>query len=227
MDYTTTNYSTSAGDVFVASLQNVMANFLLFLPQLLSALLILIIGIVLAYIVAGIVRRIIEFTRIDRAVERLGAHSDLKRTGIHFSLAGVLSWIVRWLIIIATIITVAGVLNLPQINVFLNQILLFIPNIFVAVIILTVGFIVGDFLERVIREATGMSRLTAGNRELLGLIAKYAAIVFSVTAALIQLRIATPLIEILFAGLVLALALAFGLGGREHASRLLDRISPR
>lgn len=227
MDYTTTNYSPTAGDVFVASLQNVMANFLLFLPKFLSALIILIIGIVLAYIVAGIVRRVIEFTRIDRAVERLGTHSNLKRTGIHFNLAAVLAWVVKWLIILATIMTVAGILNLVAINIFLNQILLFIPNILVAVVILTVGFVVGDFLERLTREATGLSNLPEGNRELIGLIAKYATIIFSVTAALIQLHIATSLIQILFAGIVLALALAFGLGGRDHASRLLDRISPR
>jgi hypothetical protein len=226
MDYTT-NYTTSAGDVFIASLQNVMANFLLFLPKLLSALVILVIGIILAVIVAGIVRRLVELTRIDRAVERLGTHSDLKRTGIHFTLSGALAWIVKWLIILATIIAVAGILNLEQLNVFLNQILLFIPNIFVAVVILTVGFILGDFLERFIRGATGLANLPAGNRELLGLIAKYAAIVFSVTAALIQLHIATSLIQMLFGGLVLALALAFGLGGREHASRLLDRVAPR
>lgn len=226
MDYTT-NYTTSAGDVFVASLQNVMANFLLFLPKLLSAVVILVIGLILASIVSGIVRRVVEYTKIDAIVERLGTHTNLKRTGIHFSFSGMLAWIVKWLIILATLITVAGVLDLQQINVFLNQILLYIPNIFVAVVILTIGFLVGDFLERFIRDASGLSHLAIGNREVLGLVAKYGTIVFAVTAALIQLRIATSLIQMLFGGVVLALALAFGLGGREHASRLLDRISPR
>lgn len=227
MDYTTTNYTTSAGDVFVASLQNVMANFLLFLPKLLGALVILIIGLILASIIAGIVRRVVEYTRIDNVVQRLDTHSSMKRAGIHFSLSSMLAWVVKWLIILATLITVAEVLDLQQINAFLNQILLYIPNIFVAVVILTIGFLAGDFLQRFIRGAAGPAHLTAGNRELLGLVAKYGAIVFAVTAALIQLRIATSLIQMLFGGVVLALALAFGLGGREHASRLLDRISPR
>ena len=225
MDYT--NYTTSAGDVFIASLQNVMANFLLFLPNFLTAIIILIIGIIVAYIIAGTVRRIVEFTKIDRVVERLGTHSILKRTGIHFTLSGVLAWIVKWLIILATVITVAGILNLEQITIFLNQILFFIPNIFVAVVILTAGFILGDFLERFIKSAASLSHLSLGGRDLLGLTAKYATIIFSITAALVQLHIATSLIQMLFGGIVLALALAFGLGGKEHASRLLDRIAPR
>lgn len=228
MDYTATNgYTPTAGDVFVASLQNVMANFLLFLPKLLSALLILIIGIVLAYVVAAIVRRVIEFIGVDKAIQRLDTHASLKRTGIHFSLAAVLAWIVKWLIILATIMTAANVLDLVAINLFLNQFILFIPNIFVAVIMLTAGFVVGDFLERFVRGAVSLSHLPEGNRELLGMAAKYATIIFSATAALVQLHIAASLIQIMFGGLVLSLALAFGLGGREHASRLLDRIAPR
>lgn len=227
MDYTTTNYTASAGDVFVASLQNVMANFLLFLPKLLSALLILVVGILLAYFMAGIVRRLVEMTRADRVIEGVGAYAVFKRSGFHFSLSRVLASIAKWFILVATFIAVAGVLDLQQLNAFLNQLLLYIPNILVAVVILTAGFVIGEFVEHIIGGAGTLTAFSQGSRDMVGLIARYSIIALSVAAALIQLRIATSLVQMLFGGLVLALSLAFGLGGREHASRLLDRIAPR
>ncbi len=226
MDYTTTTYTPGIGQQFTASLQNVFYTFLLFLPKLVAAIIIFIVGYVLAVVLAKVVRRIVAFSRIDRVVQDVETHSHLRSAGIHFIPSVVLGVITKWLVMIATLVTIAGVLNLQQINLFLNQLLLYIPNILVAIVIVTVGFIVGDFLERLVK-GMQFSSISLGDKQVISLVAKYGTVIFAITAALVQLKIATSLIQMLFGGLVLTLTLAFGLGGREHAAKLLDKVYPR
>lgn len=216
----------NTGTLFLLSLQNVFGQFLTFLPKLIGAIVILIVGLLVASIVSGVVRRLIRYIGIDAIIQRIETYSALKKMGIHFTLSAALAWVIKWLIIIATFVTVADNLGLQQINIFLTSVLLYIPNVFVAIAILAIGFVAGDALKKVVVSGLGgSSTISPSNMLVLGDVAKYAVIVFSVMAALIQLKIAPSLVQMLFGGIVLALALAFGLGGREHASRWLDKIS--
>jgi hypothetical protein len=123
---------------------------------------------------------------------------------------------------------VADILKWPQITSFFNDVAHYLPKVIIAVLVLLAGFILGGGLQELVVKTVKASTLPAHSAGLIGAIARWSVIIFSIMAALIQLGIATDLIKILFTGLVgmLALAggLAFGLGGRDHASAWLDKV---
>jgi hypothetical protein len=220
----TYGYFSNLGDVTVASLQTVWYNFLQFLPNLLGALIILIVGWIVASLLGSLVRKAVATTGIDAVVERSGLNARLNLSAKYQLLSTLIGSLVKWLIIIATLIAAAGTLNLPQISDFLNQVLAYIPRVIVAVAILTIGMLAAEFMATLITRGLQASKLPVKNKQILGTVAKYAIIVFAVMAALTQLNIVPQLIQIAFGGLVLTLALAFGLGGREEAARLLAKL---
>ncbi len=219
----TYGYIANIGDVTAASLRTVWFNFLQFLPNILGAIVVLIIGWIIASLLGGLVKKLVQSTGVDGVVERSGLNTRFNFSAKYPLLSGAIGALVKWLIIIATLVAVAGILNLPQITDFLNQVLAYIPRAIVAIAILTIGMLAAEFVANLVTKSLHASNLPVKNKHLLGLLAKYAIIVFSIMAALTQLNIVPQLIQIAFGGLVLALALAFGLGGREEAARLLAK----
>ena len=195
-------------------------QFVEYLPLILGAALALIVGFFIASVIGRLTTRIVRSTGVDTWVQRAGINEQFRlRDGSSYALlSGMVGSIVKWLIILATLGVAADILNMPQVNEFIGQIFAYIPNVIVAVIILTVGFLGSSYAAELIRN---MRATLPGNRDAVATFARYSILVFSVMAALTQLRIVPNLIEILFAGLVFALALAFGLGGREQASEAL------
>jgi hypothetical protein len=215
------NYFQNLSAVTAASLQSAWFNLLQYLPKIVGALIILILGWIIASAVGSVVRRVVRLFSVDEMVERAGVNERFMMTGKYKLLSGMLGQLAKWFIILAVLIAAANTLNLPQISVFLNQIALYIPRAIVAVVILVVGILLGDIVKNVLTGAMQASKLPVPRKKMVASVAKYAIIVFSVMAALTQLGIVPHLIQILFGGLVLALALAFGLGGRDEAARLL------
>jgi hypothetical protein len=119
-------------------------------------------------------------------------------------------------------------LGIPQITEFLNEVARYIPNVIVAVVILAIGLVIGNFIENVVVSAVSASRIPTSSAGFLGGVAKWSIVVFALLAALVQLGVATSLVQILFTGLVAMIALAgglaLGLGGREKAAKWLDRL---
>jgi hypothetical protein len=220
----TYGYFSNIGDVTAASLQTAWFKFVQYIPQIIGALIILIIGWIVASVLGKVAQKLIELTGIDAIVERSRLNDRLKVSRRYHLLSRMIGSIVKWFIIVATLMSVAGILGLPQITDFLRQVLLYIPQAIVAVIILTIGMLAAEFVETFLKGTLAASELPIKNQQTLASVAKYAIIIFSIMAALTQLGIVPNLIQILFGGLVLALALAFGLGGREHASRFLDNL---
>jgi small-conductance mechanosensitive channel len=215
------SYFGNLGDVTVASLRTAWFNFLQYVPQIIGAIIILIIGWIVATLLGKVVQKIVELTGIDSIVARSKLNERMRLSPRYHLLSRMIGAIVKWFIIIATLMTVAGILNLPQITDFLRQILLYIPQALVAVIILTIGMLAAEFVENFVDGALTASELPVHHKKTIGSVAKYAIIIFSIMAALTQLGIVPNLIQILFAGIVLAMALAFGLGGKEEAARFL------
>jgi hypothetical protein len=208
--------------------QDVWSSIALYLPRIGSALLVLVIGWIAASLLAGLIRRLLGLTKIDESIERTTAVSQLERGGMKIRISNILASIVKWFVLIVTFISVSEILGIQQLTQFLRDVALYIPNVLIAIIILAVGFIVGGFMQKVVRQAIGATRLASASADLLGGIARWAIIVFAFLAALIQLQIATSLIQILFTGFVamvsLAAAIAFGLGGRDQAAHWLERL---
>jgi hypothetical protein len=132
--------------------------------------------------------------------------------------------IVKWLVRLVFLVAAANVLGMPEVSIFLNQILLWIPNLIVAAIILLVAPLVARFVRGAIE--VGAGEMGFSNASLLGRLAETAIVAFAIVIAINQIGIAANLVNILFIGLVgavsLAFGLAFGLGGRDVAARITE-----
>ncbi|HLG25426.1 MAG TPA: hypothetical protein VI588_01360, partial [Candidatus Gracilibacteria bacterium] len=168
---------------------------------------------------------------VDMLVHKIDATKKLEEAGMKVSFSLLIGWIIKWFIIIVTLIAVVDILQLTQVTDFLQSVALYIPNVIVAVVILAIGLVVGQFTYDVVEKSAKASHVTKHTADSLAVIAKWSLIVFSVLAALVQLGVATNLIEILFTGLVamltISMGLAFGLGGKEHATHWLNTVLKR
>jgi hypothetical protein len=140
--------------------------------------------------------------------------------------AGFFGGLVKWFLILVFLMAATDILGLNQVTDFLNSILLYIPNVVVAVIILAVVFLVGNFVYVVVKGSTKAAGVMSAT--LLATISKWSIIIFGLLAALIQLGIATSLVSTIFIGIVAMLSLAggldFGLGGKEEAQMILKKL---
>lgn len=214
------------GNVIVSSLDGLWQGFIDFLPILVGALVIFLIGLVIAGGLGKLAERIIRALPVDLVLERLGFKEPLERAGLSLDSGRFVGGLVRWFLIIAFVLAAVDILHLTQVSVFLNSVLLYIPNIIVAVIILLAAVLVASFLERVVRAAVDASELTHGG--FLATLTRWTVFIFGIFAALIQLGIAPQLMNTLFTGIIAMLAiaggLAFGLGGRDFASEVIEKI---
>ncbi|MEX0910050.1 MAG: hypothetical protein WDZ75_02015 [Candidatus Paceibacterota bacterium] len=211
-------------DIFGNSMNNLFTEIVLFLPNLLAGILVLIIGLVIANVLGTLARKAIQYAQLDRLSEGSETTARLREGGVEFSPSGMVGWIVKWFFIIVTFIAVADIFGLGQVTSFLNSVMLYIPNVIAAVLILVVGIVLGDVLQKIVRASAGASRVIAGNGDVLGSIARWSVVVFSLFAALTQLGIAENLIQILVAGIVLALAISIGLGSKDKVRSIIDKL---
>ncbi len=189
-----------------------------------------IIGLMAARVLARLARSIVRRARIDKAFATLGWSKQLADIGIDVAPSAVVAWLVKWFIIIATFSFVVNYLGAQQLATFLNDVLSYLPNVVIAVVVLVIGSLVANTVrtavERVLEKADGVT-----NAVLLAKVPYYAIMTITVLAALNHLGIGGKMVEIFFTGIVvafsLALGLAFGLGGKEHAARLLDRLGKK
>ncbi|MFH1702560.1 MAG: hypothetical protein ABIB41_03875 [Nitrospirota bacterium] len=211
--------------VVVEPFNRFLEKVLSFLPDLLSSILIFISGILLGLIFRTIFLRVFRAIRIDRFSERSGFAEMLKRGGIKEPISLLISRIIGWLTIISFSILSLRSLNVPAIERILEKFILYLPNVFVAAVILFIGYLLGNFLGRTaLVAAVNAGMKLAG---LIGRLVKLTVLLLAMTMALEQLGIGRKTIVISFAiiygGIVLALAIAFGLGGKDVAKEYLEK----
>jgi Conserved TM helix len=215
---------TDWGDAVFLSLSNALNTFLNAIPQVVGALLIIIIGWLIAGVLARVVREVLARLGADRLFAEHGSEVYGRRSA-EVKPSVVTSEIVKWIVRFIFLVAAANVLGMPQVSVLLNQVLLWIPNLLVAAVILLVAPLVARFVRGAIE--IGAGEMGFSNASLLGRIAEVAIVAFAVLVAVNQLGIAADLINILFIGLVAAVSLgfglAFGLGGRDVAARITEQ----
>jgi Conserved TM helix len=214
----------SWGDAVFLSLSNALNTFLNAIPQVIGALLIILIGWIIAGALARVVSELLGRAGADRIfAERGGEVYGAQSARIKPSVVG--GELVKWLIRLVFLVAAANVLGMTQISELLNQVLLWIPNLIVAAVILLIAPLLGRFVRGAIEVGAGQMGFT--NAPLLGRIAEVAIVAFAVVIAINQIGIAANLVNTLFIGIVGALALAFGLafglGGRDVAAQLTQR----
>ncbi|MDQ3912859.1 MAG: mechanosensitive ion channel [Actinomycetota bacterium] len=200
-------------------LQDALSAFLSYVPVLIGAIIILIVGYLIAKALQAIVGRVLEGIGFDRWMERGGIKQFFDRADTQHTPHSILGRLVFWFVFIIAITMATDALGIPQVSAVLAQLIAYIPNIIAAILILILAALLANFLSSIVRGATGSG--------LLADIARYAIIVYAVFAALTQLGVAVeltaPTFLIVLGAVALAAAIAFGIGGREVAREVIEK----
>lgn len=217
------NFLNDIGSTLQVSFLELFEALMAYLPDLVAAIIILIVGLIIAGALSRLVQRLVELTKIDAMLAKIDIIEKLNQSGGKVLLSSVVGWLVKWFLILVTLIAVADILRLDSFNQFLVSIAGYFPSVVVAVLILVAGIVLGNGVRDVIIRLIASSQLRVGR--IVARIAQVSIVVFAVMAALIQLQIAATLIQTLFMGIVFMLALAgglaFGLGGKDAATELI------
>jgi hypothetical protein len=213
-------------ELFLEPLKSTGEKIIAFLPSLVGALVILLLGWLVAKILKAAVIRLLVAMRLERFSERSGLSKFLSRGDIKHSLADILGTAFFWIIFLFFIYLAADVLNLTLVEDVVNRVISFVPNLIAAVIIVVIGVLLASFFRGVVRLAA--SNYALAHRELIARIVQYLVVFFAVAMALEELGVATQILVnsvlIIIAAIAFGLALAFGLGSKEVAGRIVDKI---
>jgi len=214
------------GVAILDALKDLLNQVLAFLPELIAALVVLIIGIIIAKAISRLVRQIVRALKVDKYIKKINVIAKIEESGTIVDFSTILAWLVKWFLYIVLLIAVSEILQLGQFTTFLRDIALYLPNVIIAVLILVVGLVLGEFIDSLIVSILKSTKAKLG--ALVGAVAKWSIFVFAVLAALIQLGVATALIQTLFTAIVVTIALsaglAFGLGGRDAAKSFIEKM---
>ncbi len=204
-------------------LQDAISVFLAYVPQLIGAIIILVIGYFVARLLQRVVVRLLRAVGFEGLMERGGVKQFFDRANTNQTPSGILGLLVFWFIFIIAITMAADALGIQQISAFLNDLIAFIPSILAAVLILLLAGILANFVSGIIRGATDSNLLASA--------AQYGIIIYAVFAAITELGIAVeltaPTFLIVLGAVALAAAIAFGIGGREVAREIVENAYKR
>jgi hypothetical protein len=213
-------------EILFDSLETIWGGFIGFLPTFLAALIIFIIGWLISIFLGRVANRLIKTIKLDVLLAKLGFKTALAKAKLNLDSAKFFEELVKWFFIVVFLMTAVDILGLDQVALFLKTILLYIPNVIVAAIILLVAAIVARFMQRLVKASANTASLASASA--ISTIVKWAILIFGFIIALSQLGIAPTLIQTVFIGVIAMFAiaggLAFGLGGKEQAARLLEKI---
>ena len=208
------------------ALVNLWQGFLNFLPTFLGGLIVFLIGIIIGKGLAQLVEKIIGALKIDALLEKAGVREITDKAGIALNSGYFLGQLTKWLIILSFLIAACNIWGLSAVGDFVKSVVGYLPNVIVAILILIIAIIVGDYVGKFVKASvTGAGLKTQTS---LAAITRWVFYIFGILAALSQLKVATYIINTLFTGIVAMLAvaggLAFGLGGKDLAREILEKI---
>jgi small-conductance mechanosensitive channel len=211
----------TSGLVLVQSLQSIWFGVMSYLPAIIFALIIFVIGWVLAHLVGKSVKHLIDLSGIDRTLEKTGIQETFKKAGVRYSTGRIVGGIIKWFLIIVFLVAVFDILGLSE-----SIVLYFLPNVLIAATIVLIASVVAKTAGRMVTASAKTAGLHSAN--FAGSLTKWAIWIFALLMALSQLGIAAQLVQTLFIAIVAMMALAgglaFGLGGRDHASKVLSDV---
>jgi hypothetical protein len=214
----------------IEGLQNLWKNFLGFIPNLIGAIVVFVIGYFISIGIGKLIARILRRIKVDQLLDRIkGLREALEKAEVKVKPSEFIGGICKWILIIVFLMAAVDILGWKGFSEILRQVINYLPNILVAVLIFVVTVILADIIEKIIISAVGGMRVKYA--ALMGAISKWALWIFAVFAILTHLGIARNLILVLFQGLVglivIAGGLAFGLGGKEVAGEILQDLKKK
>ncbi|ROH88078.1 hypothetical protein ED236_00930 [Pseudomethylobacillus aquaticus] len=216
-------------DVFLSSLNLFWQEVVMFFPKFLAVILIVLFGWICAKIACLITKRVLVLTRFDQFAERSGLEAFLRHGGFDLTLSDIISLVIYWLVILLFVTTGANTLGLNEIASMLNNLANYLPKIILAIIVLIFGTLFARFINRLI--FAWLHGIKIEGALAISTSAEYGVQIFAIFVALEQLDIGTHLLTamfiIAFGAVFLALAIAFGLGGKEWAAKQIDTLQDR
>lgn len=214
-------------EAVLTSATNVLSSVGNFLPSLLGAIVIIVIAFIAANLVGTLVTRFLVALRFNVVADKAEINRFINNAGVRLTAAEIVGQLGYWFVLITGFLAAADTLGLHQVSAILGNILFYIPNVVVAIIIIVAGALVADLLANLVRGAVRTASTATGI--ILARITRWSVLVFVALLALEQLGIAQKLIETLFTGFVaafaLAFGLAFGLGGQRWAAGILEELT--
>jgi hypothetical protein len=215
-----------AGEALRASLAGALNTFLSAIPRVIGFALVLIVGWIISSLFARGVQALLHAVKFNELARRSGFADFVQKMGVRNDSSGVIASIVKWFVRLITLVVAFDTLGLPAVSNVLQQLLLWLPNLVVALVVLVIGGLAANALSQLVRGTTAQAGFT--NPDMLATVTKVAVWGFAIVVAVNQLGIATTLINTLLIGIVgafsIAFGLAFGLGGRDRAAQMIDTI---
>jgi hypothetical protein len=216
-------------DMFLSSLNQFWLQIVNFVPKLLAVLVILFFGWIVAKLVRGAVKRLLELMRFDEFAQKSGLEAFMNSGNFNVTLSGIISQVIYWLVILLFVITGANSLELTAVASLLLQLAGYLPHIIVAILVIVFGTLMARFINRLV--FAWLHSIKFDHALAVSTSAEYGIQILAIFIALEQLGIGMQLIHslfvIVFGAVFLALALAFGLGGKEWAAKFIENMSKK
>ena len=216
-------------DIVRESLLTLWTNVAAFVPKLVAAVVVFLIGWRIAVLLGRGAFHVIKVLQINRALEGLGFGGAMERGGLKLDAPKFFDELVKWFFIVVFLMAATNIVGLTQVTEFLRVVVFYLPNVIVASLVLLIGLLLARFLEHSVRASVKAARLASAN--FLALLARWSVLIFSFLIALDQLKVAPELIRIFVMGVVAMVAiaggLALGLGGRDLAGEWLTDLKKK
>jgi len=216
-------------NLIVEPVTQMLTKMMAYLPVLLGALIILIAGWFVAKAIKRIVDWLLKLIRFNMLADKAGISEILKKGNLEISAGEVISRLVYWLIVIMVLVMAVDALGLPKASDVLASLFAYVPKVIAALLVLVVAMFLASFVSGIVRTAAGNASLP--KPEMFAGVSRWAIIIFAVTISLEQLGIASLLVtttfNIILGGVCLALAIAFGLGGKDIVAKYLEELKKR
>lgn len=224
------NFVQITSDALNQAFRELLAGIVSFVPLLILAILVLLIGWFIAVGVGKLVADVLKRIKFNQVFERGNWKEALERADLKIDPAGFVGAIFKWVLVIVFLLAAVEILGFEQFAAFLTDVLRYLPNVVVAALIFVVAIIVADIVEKVVR--AGVESTRVGHGHLISSVVRWFIWIFAIFSALLQLDIAVLPVQVLIQtfvqglgyGIALALALAFGLGGKDIAAEILREL---
>ena len=214
------------GDVLRASFQDIWIGVVSFVPSFLAAVVLFLVGWLIAVLLGKLVAQVIKSIKLDTALRGAGFDKVVEKAGFTLSSGNFIGALVKWFIIVVALMSSLDILKLDAVTSFLkDDVLSYLPKVIIATLILLVSIVIAQAIQKLVVSSAKAANIHAA--ETLGVIAKWAILVFAILQALsslIDIQIVLSFLSTILMGLVAALALAFGLGGKEAAARFIEKM---
>ncbi len=215
------------GDVLKSSFQDMWVGVISFIPNFLAAVVLFLVGWLIAVILGRLTSQIIKTVKLDTALAGAGFDKVVEKGGLQLNSGHFIGGLVKWFIIVATFVASLEILGLKTVTSYLSEVVLgYLPQVIVAALMILIAVVVAEAVQKVVVSSAKAANISSAH--VLGVITKWAIWIFAFMAVLTQLSILNSFIQPLFIGIIaaisIALGLSFGLGGKEAAARYLEKV---